>query len=219
MNIQYTNRPIGFILRAIFFILSLLSLKVSYSQIIFRNQPQKYYEILINNMNHPDSLYIYEVNSSWGSGVAYFLSFKNSCLRTGYYLNNNFINRILASRGLLPSDSLNNIFRVIETKIPDNNKQIIGAINSIFLLPDEANIKNTCFKDFIADGSEYQFSKITMDTSFFKSYYEIYEYAKLCPNLKEYKYLIGVNSLLNKSFPHSREIVDNLIIEYRVRKK
>lgn len=198
-----------------------LSFAVSdaHSQIYLKNNPNKYYETLIKTLSNPDSLYVYEVNSSWGSGIACFISFKNSIIKSGYYLNSNFIYRQLAPRNIMPPDSLN-VFRIIYSN-PDNIKKLLSEIGhlQIFKLRNEENIKDKCTKDFITDGNYYQFSKMINHTYLSKNYYEIYEYAKLCPTIKEYKSFVKLDKLFQQHFNESQLILKNLISEYSERNK
>jgi hypothetical protein len=216
MKIIVTNKFVKSVFK-LHFVILLLGFKSSYSQIFFRNQPKKYYESLINNLNNPDSLYVYEISSSWGSGVAYFISFKKNTAKTGYYFSNNFLYKMLAPRKLMPSDSFNLIFRIEYNNVCYKKiNKTIGNLK-IFELPNDYNIKDTCLKDFISDGGDYQLSKITKDTFVHKSYYEIYEYARLCPHIKEYQKFIELDKLFQNYFNKSKDISHNIISEYRKR--
>ncbi|GAC1387471.1 MAG: hypothetical protein NVSMB45_17260 [Ginsengibacter sp.] len=208
---------INILSRIIISVCFILYINLSYSQTAFRNNPKKYYETLFKNLNS-DSLYVYEVNSSWGSGIAYFISFEKCQVSSGYYLNNNFTYKQLSGRRLLPVDSSNSIFKIIYDNKIDTKKLILFIDKlKIFNLPYDYSLKDKCIKDFISDGSNFQLSKLTKDTFYYKSYYEIYEYAKLCPHLKEYKKFVELDKLFQSYFNKSKIISQNLIEEYRKR--
>ena len=192
-----------------------LCFSMSYSQIFLRDQPKKYYKTLIDNLKS-DSIFLYEINSSWGSGIAYFIAFKKNAIKSGYYFSNNLLTKILESRKLLPADSSSTIFKIIYDKKIDAKKIILSLSKlKIFTLPNDNNLKGKCLKDIISDGSNFQLSKITKDTFYYKSYYEIYEYAKLCPHINEYKKFIELDKLFHNNFNKSKIILQNLIDEYR----
>lgn len=196
----------------------LLFHKYSFCQVSPNDSPTSYYRNLIDSLHHPDSLYVYEVNSGWGRGIAYFVSYKSGKPGCGYYLAHNFLYRQLAPRNLMPKDS-QNVERVITIKNKgvkemDYLVQKINQLN-IFNLPNDEKFQNECGTYSISDGADYQLWKTIGKSVKQKSYYEIYNYSKSCPYKIYYERFIRLDSLFKKFFPSEKIIIHNAIKEFK----
>ncbi len=112
-------------IRLLFFCGAVLAMPVANAQ-TFNNNTAKY-ENLYRALSHPDSMYVYEVSLSDEDGVAYFICFKNASVKSGYYVSTEYLNHLLIARSLMPQDSINKLFRVVEMKAV-NSKAIISKI-------------------------------------------------------------------------------------------
>jgi len=195
-------------------IVFLLSFSISYSQIASNVSPLKYYNSLIKKLSQPDSLIVYEVYSTWGSGIAYFVSFKNNKKVSGYWINESFTLRELMPLGLLPNDSSSGVSRIIKDSTIDFT-EISTYIrqNKIFKLRNELEITQGCEHEDVSDGSFYQLTKIKKDIAIYTRYYEIYN--PQCLGVKEYRIFSGLDHLFKKHFKKPEVIKRSLIEEYR----
>lgn len=181
-------------------------------------EPKAYYKPLVKQLSKPDSLYIYEVNSNRGSGIAFFVAFKNSQSICGYWLNKNFTQRQLMPRNLLPKDSLSGFERLITdgTIVPDSLLSFIRSNDILHLSTDD---NNGCkIKDNIDDESYFNIVRVTGDTVLAKSEYAIYSYGDQCPQMRSYQLLQVTDKLFGFYFPKYEMIITALLNEYRSRR-
>jgi hypothetical protein len=180
--------------------------------------PKKYYRHLYQYLSNPDSLYVYEVSGSGYSGIAIFISFKDSTIKCGYYLSNDYLNWLLRSRSLMPKDSGDKIFRIIEATSVNGNA-IVSKIHKMGLFQLSTSIEDTCLKSYIDDGLNYRLSKVLKDTAYTVNLYEIYEYASACPHLHVYQEFVCTDRLFGKYFKNPEEVKNEVLNEFRRRKK
>lgn len=135
-----------------------------------------------------DSVFRYEINSSWSRGPMYFISFKNNKIRAGYFLPKEYITQLIIPRMLMPKNATVSD-TVVFTDRPESRK--IGKeieMEKLRQLPCEIDC-NVSEPD--TDGFYYTLAFLSKDNSFHRSYYEIYYYFKSCPenpNLVELTY-------------------------------
>lgn len=161
-------------------------------------EPKTYYNSLAEHLSYPDTLFIYEVSSSLGNGITHFISFKNSHITCGYWLNKNFTQYRLLSRNLLPKDSLSGVEKlIIDSSINANPVlSLISKSNFFHVVSD-----NSCvIKDNVEDGNSYTLTKVTKDTVITTSEYEIYNAQNQCPANNKYKLFVELDTLFQRSF-------------------
>lgn len=190
--------------------------KNSFCQNSSRFNPSFYYHEMVDSLKNPDSLYVYEVNSTWGRGIAFFIYFKKTTTKCGYYLNKNFLSGTLLPRNLVSGTEKITDRMVILNRTVDSIEALKNAIESlhIFSLPEDQKFQNECGTSAITDGANYQLYKMGRGKNSFKSYYEIYS-AKDCAFNKYYDGFIQLDHLFNQFFPSDKTIIKNLIEEYK----
>lgn len=185
-------------------LISVFIFSKTYPQIAPDDTLKTYYKTLISKLCDPDTLYVYELNSNWGSGMAYFVSRKNNKSINGYWINEKYSWNELMPRGILPKDSSSGITRIIiDTTI--NGSEIEERIykNKIFEMRDEYQIKEKCGNENVYDGLNYQLTFLTNKVGISKSYYEIYE--ENCASIKEYTVFISLDKLFQKQFNRGKQ--------------
>jgi hypothetical protein len=201
------------LMKAFLIVLLTLSSFCIYAQ---AKEPKAYYNSLTKQLSYPDTLFIYEVSSTWGNGIDLFIAFKNSQITSGYWLNKNFTQYRLLSRNLLPKDSLLGVEKlIIDSTI--NASTVLSFISRNHLF-NVVNGDSCVMKDNVEDGNNYTLTKITKDSLITTSEYEIYNAHKQCPANNKYKLFVELDSLFQNSFNKSNRLTKELIEEYRNKK-
>ncbi|HET7898920.1 MAG TPA: hypothetical protein VFL47_14645 [Flavisolibacter sp.] len=187
------------------------------------------YRPLIASLQEPDSLYVYTVYSNWGSGIDYFISFKNAKHTSGYYIGDDVAFSLLAGRNLIKNDSLTNLHRTIIDTVSVEEINRFVADNNLWTLAEEKDLIPLCpsrvyrndtlfiSQPLIEDGANFRLTKIVGGTVCTKEFYEIYAMNEWCPAQKEYRLWVQLDKLIRKTFSRSQQLSRKLIDEYRER--
>lgn len=203
-------------MRLLFLFIAMVNFTTANTQSLLKHASNKY-ENLYHSLYGPDSMYVYELSPDGSDGVAYFICYKNSIVKSGYFLSENYFNNLLVPRSLMPKDSLSKMFRIVEANGVDVGS-VISNIQHSEVFDFQKMGYHGCVND-IDDGLYYRLTKYINDSFSTMEYYEVYEAAKNCPQRQDLQVFIQIDKLFRKHFGEPETISQNLLEEYRKRKK